>query len=524
MKRGRAPLRHHPGMQGTALTRRLPIVLLATASMVLGAALIVRWDIAQRREAFQADARAAHRLLSQRMAQHEAILATLALAEPPADGVGATSARSLPLPPGFAQLLRATAQAPPAGAAAGSAGTAPSIVVRTTDAAGARYVLSSSSARGSHDLLIDARRLLQDEDWPFVRDGAEQVVLGVGGKDWVLQAGAPAVSRPAGLTEGFRFAQRLASDSQPFELRVQRRTGPADWPWPLLAAWVLFSGLALWLLLRWRGVREERRRAAELLRLAQVARLDTMGELAAGMAHELNQPLTAMLSGTQAALRVLHEAREDGSPPSDEQAAARACEAAIPALELAAAQARRAADVVTRLRTLVQRPSVAARAVPVDLAALARKLAGLLEPELARRGIEWRLEGQAGPAMGDRVAIEQILHNLLSNALQALEQAAPSGRRIVVTLAQGPHDPKAAGQVSCAVRDNGPGVSAEVRAHVFEPFFSTRAGGLGLGLSLSQTLAQSMGGRLEFGEAVPQGAVFTLILPATDLHSQRFTS
>lgn len=238
----------------------------------------------------------------------------------------------------------------------------------------------------------------------------------------------------------------------------------------------------------------------ELQRLARVARLNTMGELAAGMAHELNQPLTAMLSGTQAALRVLREAEADDDPG--------AAAMAIPALELAATQSRRAADVVGRLRGLVRQPPMGAAVAEVDLAALAQSLIRLLAPELRQRGIAVRVEGTAPPVRGDRVALEQILHNLLGNATQALESMQGRERHIRVSLSQD------GSQVHCRVQDNGPGIPAEALPRIFEPFFTTRNEGLGLGLSLCQTLAQSMGGQLHAEAALPHGAVLCLILPA----------
>ena len=478
--------------------RRLLVgTLLGVLLALLAGLLIVRSDIAARREAFQAEARTAHRLLSQRMAQHEAILATLALKASAAPA----STESLPVPPGFAQLLSARRE--PAAGLASAADTR--FQVDAAEAPKGRYTLLMTHQGAAYRLQVDARRLPQDEAWPWSTEGPVQVMLEIGATPVPLQPGADEGLRPAGLTEGFRFAQPLASASQPFLLRAQRWTGPAEWPWDRLLMAVLGSAALVAWTMRLQTARQERQRAAELQRLARVARLNTMGELAAGMAHELNQPLTAMLSGTQAALRVLREAAADDDPG--------AATTAIPALELAAAQARRAADVVGRLRSLVRQPSIGPPVADIDLAELVQSLIGLLAPELRQRRITVRVEGTAPPVRGDRVALEQILHNLLGNAMQALGNAQGRERHIRVSLVQD------GSRVDCRVQDNGPGIPAEALPRIFEPFFTTREDGLGLGLSLCQTLAQAMGGQLRAEAALPHGAVLCLSLAVASAES-----
>ena len=110
----------------------------------------------------------------------------------------------------------------------------------------------------------------------------------------------------------------------------------------------------------------------------------------------------------------------------------------------------------------------------------------------------------------DPVALEQIVHNLLLNALQALEQVPPDQRRLALTLA------REQAEAVLAVQDSGPGLAPEVLPHVFEPFFSTRQGGLGLGLSLCESLAQGMGGSLSAANAKLRGGLFRLRLPLAE--------
>jgi C4-dicarboxylate-specific signal transduction histidine kinase len=262
-----------------------------------------------------------------------------------------------------------------------------------------------------------------------------------------------------------------------------------------MAAWVLAAGLVLGGLRLGVRQRSMRRRAEELLRFGQVARLNAMGELAAGMAHELNQPLTAVLANTQAARRLLDE-----DPP--DFAVARS------AMGQAVEQARRAADVVGRLRRAIDRPQGHARREPVALEAAVRNALYLLEPECLRRGVRVAFEPAAPvQVLADPVALEQIVHNLLQNALQALDDVPEDQRRIdIETTARD-------GIGRLTVSDSGRGVAPDVLPRLFEPFFSTRQGGLGLGLSLSETLASEMGGTLAADAGVARGARFVLGLP-----------
>ena len=238
------------------------------------------------------------------------------------------------------------------------------------------------------------------------------------------------------------------------------------------------------------------RRAEELLRLGQVGRLNALGELAAGMAHELNQPLTAVLANTQAATRLLNE-----EPP--ELGTAR------DAMAQAAQQARRASDVVGRLRRAVEMPGTGQGPQPVVLQEAVRNALYLLEPEFGRAGVEPQVAGPTRPlaVLADPVALEQIVHNLLMNALQALEQLPPAERQLTLSITADPQHGR------LTVQDSGPGIPPEVLPRIFEPFFSTRHGGLGLGLNLCESLASGMGGTLEASNVAPHGAALRLSLP-----------
>ena len=266
-------------------------------------------------------------------------------------------------------------------------------------------------------------------------------------------------------------------------------------PWAAMAVWTLGVSAAVVVWSGWQRQRNARRRAEELLRVGQVARLNTLGELAAGMAHELNQPLTAILANTQAAKRLLQD--DPAELPTAKQA-----------MDQAVAQALRAAEVLGRLRRTVERPLGAPAGEAVDLGQAVANALYLLEPECKRLGVATKVEvTQQTSVLAERIALEQIIHNLITNALQALDRVPVGERQLTLHIARGD------GMGVLRVVDTGPGIAPDTLPHVFEPFFTTREGGLGLGLSLCETLASGMGGQLQAHAPAARGAVFVLSLP-----------
>jgi signal transduction histidine kinase len=466
------------------------------------------------------DARIAHRLLSQRAAQLDAVLATLALLAPAANAEE-PAVRLPALWPAVLSVQRSDAQHPwPDAALAEAEAHSRALaagqrhaVLAAVDPTRAHYSLVLAGHPASWALRVDAKRLVPADEWPLSDTGPVRALLVADAHTLVLHPGAPEAGQPAGLTPGFTFAKTLATPSQPFELRLQRATGPAQWPWGWLLAWAAACAAATAVLLALQRARDTQRRNAELVRMAQVARLNTLGELAAGMAHELNQPLAAVLASTQAAQRMLrHDDQEAPLDLGDDDGPD--LPAVRQALGLAAAQARRASDVLTRLRRLVQDPMQGAVRQKLDLQSLCEQMLHLLGPELQRRGISATVSGSVPALWADPVMLEQIVHNLVTNAMQALEAAATPSPTISVML-QPATDPTHA---LLLVRDNGPGFAPEHLGRVFEPFFSTRPGGLGLGLPLCETLAQALGGSLQARNlgalrAGSSGAELVLTLP-----------
>jgi PAS domain S-box-containing protein len=254
----------------------------------------------------------------------------------------------------------------------------------------------------------------------------------------------------------------------------------------------------------------DRRRAEEELRgkdealqaaraeLARVSRVTTLGELTAAIAHEVNQPLGAMVANAAACTRWLA-----ADPP--ETARARR------ALESIAADGRRASEIIGRIRALVKRQAPRKDLVDVNL-----KIAQVIElaaDEIRRNGIVLRTELAKGlPRVeGDRVQLQQVLLNLILNAIDAMSAVCDRARELmIVSRRDGPD------AVLVEVRDTGPGLEPKHAERLFEPFFTTKAEGLGIGLSISRSIVEAHGGRLWVDANEPHGAVFRFSLPAEE--------
>jgi C4-dicarboxylate-specific signal transduction histidine kinase len=228
--------------------------------------------------------------------------------------------------------------------------------------------------------------------------------------------------------------------------------------------------------------------------LAHVMRLTTMGEMASGMAHELNQPLAAIVNYCQAAMHMLNRNR----PAADIGIV----------LTRAMEQAHRAGDIIRHLREFVGKGATTQAAIPVN--DIIRDVVGLIEWELrnAQVSLELRLAASKPRILADKVQIEQVVFNLLRNSLEAIQDAATDNGHIVVesTLAD-------AQTVRVQVCDNGPGISPNVLERLFEPFRTTKAKAMGIGLTISQSIVEAHGGRLWFDRSAAEGACFGFDLP-----------
>ncbi len=248
-----------------------------------------------------------------------------------------------------------------------------------------------------------------------------------------------------------------------------------------------------------RAEQESRQHQAELV---HVCRLSTMGEVATGMAHELNQPLSAIVNYANGCTRRLQGGL--GQP-----------EELVGAMNQITAQAKRASEIIKRLRALVgKQPPTRA---PVDLNHLVREVSSFLEFETHRVGvqIELELEPREIPVCVDLVQVEQVLLNLVGNALDALEERPEDQRRLRILTTSD------ADQAWVAVEDSGPGISPERIRGLFDPFVTTKEGGMGMGLAISQTIVENHEGRIWAESVLGQGSTFHMSLPLSATPRER---
>ena len=236
---------------------------------------------------------------------------------------------------------------------------------------------------------------------------------------------------------------------------------------------------------------EARRHQAEL---AHMARLSTMGEMASGMAHELNQPLTAIATNADACIRLLESGPE-------------ARERIFDALESIGAQARRAGGIIQQLRQFVRKE--APEPTLVDLNQLVDEVLSLVRPELVKAGITVVrcFEPNLARVSAPRIQIDQVLLNLILNAIEAMSDDRISVRRLTLRTANAGEN-----AVMVSVEDTGPGLPPEIRDKLFTPFVTSKPQGMGLGLSISQGIIQAHKGNLYYDDAA-QGACFRFVLP-----------
>ena len=225
-----------------------------------------------------------------------------------------------------------------------------------------------------------------------------------------------------------------------------------------------------------------------------MSRLTTLGELTTSIAHEVSQPLGAMVASAGACARWLA-----AEPPAMAQARS--------ALDNIVADGKRAREVIARIRALTKRQ------VPrMDLLDLNRKILEVLaltEQELRSHDIvlETRLDSTLPQVTGDRVQLQQVLLNLIVNAIEAMSAVNDRPRELTIVSAQGTDG------VVVEVRDSGIGLDPDRAERVFDAFYTTKAEGLGIGLSISRSIVEAHGGRLWAAPNEPHGAVFRFSLP-----------
>ena len=231
--------------------------------------------------------------------------------------------------------------------------------------------------------------------------------------------------------------------------------------------------------------------------LAHFTRVSTVGELAASLAHELNQPLTGILSNAQAAQRFLEATPPDLGEVRD-------------ILTDIVDDDKRAAEVIQRLRYLLKKDE--AQFLWIDLNVLIRDVVKLLSSDAVIRNVTVRLELDPRPVMvsGDGVQLRQVILNLLLNAMEAMAECAENDRIIVVRT-----ETSEVEAVHVSVRDAGTGLGQDTHQLVFEPFYTTKPAGMGMGLAIAKSIIEAHGGVI-WADSSTRGATFHFALPAPD--------
>jgi C4-dicarboxylate-specific signal transduction histidine kinase len=329
-------------------------------------------------------------------------------------------------------------------------------------------------------------------------------ILGLDPNSFKPRAGASAASLPAGdQQEYWRKLQAAVRDRSEFahEYPVSLPDGSTKYVQSVAKPFVNSFGS-----LEYIGVLvdiTDRRRAEGALRnahemqmqLAHANRVATMGQLTASIAHEVTQPIAATLADAQAALRWL-----GAQSPNLEEVRE--------ALDSIVRDANRAGEVIGRIRALIRKAP--RRKDSVDINEAIREVIELTRGEVVKNGVSVCTELPDGLPLieGDRVQLQQVVLNLIVNAVQALGTLADGTRELLITTAQAkPHE------VLVAVKDSGAGLAADDLEHILEPFYSTKLDGMGMGLAICRSIVEAHGGRLWVEANEPRGAVFRFTLP-----------
>jgi PAS domain S-box-containing protein len=244
---------------------------------------------------------------------------------------------------------------------------------------------------------------------------------------------------------------------------------------------------------RKKAAEEARQRQIEM---AHVARLSTMGEMASGIAHELNQPLAAIVNYTKGSIRMLRSAGKENS------------EALIEVMERVSSQAERAGEIIRQLRRFIRKEQPERK--QVDINRLIVDLVNFLQPEFRKAGVLLKLQLQEGlPNLwAHDIQLEQVLLNLIRNAIEAMYDVPEQKRRLTIGTAEND------GVVNIVVEDSGHGIDKTMLDEIFEPFVTTKKQGMGLGLSISRGIIESHGGQLTLDSMVEGGTRMLVSLPS----------
>ena len=359
----------------------------------------------------------------------------------------------------------------------------------------------------------DSRTARVTHRWVAEGMGPQPVAaLGLGETPWSVE------QLRRGITVRFVRVEELPEVEAAMDRQTYRRLGvKSRVAVPLTMEGVVIGALAFSAVTRERAWRDEfiqrlqllgevfantlSRRRAEIegqrLRedLAHIGRVSTVGELTASLAHELNQPLTAILANAQAVRRILDAGQAD-------------------LIEVRAIvddivdDDKRASDVIGRLRGLLKKGALERSSL--DMSELVGQVARLVAADAVLRGvvIELELAPDLPPVAADRVQLQQVVMNLILNGLDAMRDSAVGGRILLLRTAR-----EGEGSVAVTVEDSGAGIASTELGQVFDAFYTTKANGLGMGLAIVKSIVEAHGGRVEARNNPTGGATFSFALP-----------
>jgi PAS domain S-box-containing protein len=322
--------------------------------------------------------------------------------------------------------------------------------------------------------------------------------------EWLKNWGTNDAVHPEDLPRVVEVFSRAVASGLPFQIDQRQRCIDGEYRWfetrgvPIrddsgrIARWyVLLTDI------------EDRTRALARLEqmqldFAHMNRVATMGQLTASITHEVNQPITAAVTYALAARRFL-----SAEPPNFREV--------DDALSLIVKEGNRAGEVVERVRALIKKVPARKDAVAIDDAIL--EVIALTRTEAANNSVSVRTQFAEGlpRGQGDRVQLQQVMLNLIVNAIQAMSGVGEGARELQISIDAVPSE----GGVRVGVQDTGPGLSPESLSRLFEPFYTTKPEGMGMGLSICRSIIEAHGGRLWAIRCEPQGALFQFTIPAT---------
>ncbi|KEY57532.1 sensor histidine kinase [Serratia sp. DD3] len=290
----------------------------------------------------------------------------------------------------------------------------------------------------------------------------------------------------------WQWNKEVNSSLQPFELSASNDPDWADLPWLILLLLSVFWAVLIHFISLYRKQKHQHNIAVLREHYSELTRLNTMGEITAGIIHELNQPLTAVLSYNQTALRLIEQQQ---------------AEKAAALLDSSVIQIKRISTLLQQFRQkLVDAPVVYQ---DVNLHKVWLHVTMLLEDEINNSNVKVvnRLPEKLPTLRADPLWVEQIIQNIVANAIQAQQNNPPGSSWVAIDASYSEQG------IELVITDGGPGLSAQALRQVFIPFFTTREEGLGLGMALTETLVQRLNGNIKAENRLGQGACFTLWFP-----------